>query len=119
MGELEYTIVVAATAYPRAWEVGKKHPGHLRTHIIYTALTLAIAILLVVANPMQGLTVFALPMLSGLLITAWATYDHHAGLPTDDDFSASYNTMNTAYNARDGKPGLPHSASPQTGCSLV
>lgn len=105
MSELEYTIVVAATAYPRAWEVGKKHPRHLRTHLIYTALTLAIAILLVVANPMQGLTVFALPILSGLLITAWATYDHHAGLSTDDDFSASYNTMNSAYNAMTGNLG--------------
>ncbi len=105
MNELEYTLAVAATAYPRAWKVGKKHPKHLRAHLIYTALTLTIAISLVAANPLQGLMVFALPMLTGLLITAWATYDHHAGLDSEDDFTASYNTMNSAYNLVTGNLG--------------
>jgi fatty acid desaturase len=105
MGELEYTFVVAATAYLRAWKVGKKHPRHLRTHLIYTCLTVAITILLVVANPMQGFMVFVLPMLTGLLITAWATYDHHAGLDSKDEFSASYNTMNPIYNFVTGNLG--------------
>ena len=105
MRELEYTLAIAATAYPRAWEVGKKHPKHLRTHLIYTALTLTIAISLVAANPLQGLMVFGLPMLTGLLITAWATYDHHAGLDSQDDFTASYNTMNSVYNLVTGNLG--------------
>jgi len=68
-------------------------------------LTLTIAISLVAANPLQGLMVFALPMLTGLLITAWATYDHHAGLDSEDDFTASYNTMNSAYNLVTGNLG--------------
>ena len=29
--------------------------------------------------------VFLLPMIIGLLITAWATYDHHAGLDEEED----------------------------------
>ena len=105
MSELEYTFAVAATAYPRAWKVGKKHPRHLRTHLIYTALTFTIAILLAAANPIPGFMVFALPMFTGLLITAWATYDHHAGLASKDEFSASYNTMNSVYNFVTGNLG--------------
>ena len=59
MAELEYTFAVAATAYPRAGKVGKKHPKHLRTHLVYTMLTLTITILLVATNPIQGFMVFA------------------------------------------------------------
>ncbi|MBO6657314.1 MAG: fatty acid desaturase [Pseudomonadales bacterium] len=105
MGELEYTIKVAATAYPRAWGVGKRYPRHLRTHLIYTALTLILAVALVVYQPLQGFILFIMPMLAGLLITAWATYDHHAGLPTEDDFTSSYNVMNKAYNVMTGNLG--------------
>ena len=105
MNELEYTLSVAATAYPRAWRVGKKYPKHLRTHLIYTALTFTTAVLLVLANPLQGIMVFILPMCTGLLITAWATYDHHAGLESKDEFSASFNTMNSAYNLVTGNLG--------------
>ncbi len=105
MGELEYTLSVAATAYPRAWTVGKRYPKHLRTHLIYTALTAVLVVGLLAYQPMQGFMVFVLPMITGMLITAWATYDHHAGLDSDDDFEASYNTMNSAYNMMTGNLG--------------
>jgi fatty acid desaturase len=106
MGELEYTLVVAATSYPRGFVVGKRYPKHLRTHLVYTALLLAIAAALTAYKPMQGLMLFVLPMISGLLITAWATYDHHAGLDEEEDhFKASYNTMNPLYNLVTGNLG--------------
>lgn len=105
MGEWEYTWKVAATAYYRGFLVGRRYPGHLRTHLIYTAVTLLLVALLVAFKPLQGLILFVVPMVVGLLITAWATYDHHAGLPTDDDFGASYNNMNPLFNLLTGNLG--------------
>ena len=105
MGELEYSLIVASTAYYRGYLVGKRYPKHYRTHLIYTALTVAIVASLVAYHPMQGMMLFVLPMITGLLITAWATYDHHAGLSTDDDFSASYNNMNPIFNIMTGNLG--------------
>ncbi|MEM7291069.1 MAG: fatty acid desaturase, partial [Pseudomonadota bacterium] len=46
MGEWEYTLNVAATAYYRGFQVGKRYPKHLRTHLIYTGLTAALVVLL-------------------------------------------------------------------------
>ena len=105
MGEWEYTWKVASTAYYRGFMVGRRYPRHLRTHLIYTAVTLALVCALVAYQPMQALILFVLPMITGLLITAWATYDHHAGLPTDDDFNASYNNMNPLFNLLTGNLG--------------
>lgn len=105
MGELEYTFKVAATAYYRGFLVGKRYPHHYRTHLIYTGVTLALVLALLIYQPMQAMILFVLPMLCGLLITAWATYDHHAGLPTEDDFTASYNNLNVTFNLLTGNLG--------------
>jgi fatty acid desaturase len=106
MGEWEYTWSVASTAYYRGYLVGKRYPKHYRTHLVYTAVTLALVTALVAYQPMQAFFLFVLPMIVGLLITAWATYDHHAGLPTDDDFNASYNNMNPLFNLLTGNLGF-------------
>lgn len=105
MGEWEYTWSVASTAYYRGYLVGKRYPNHYRTHLIYTVLCFAIVAGLVAYKPLQGIMLFVLPMITGLLITAWATYDHHAGLPTDNDFNASYNNMNPLFNILTGNLG--------------
>jgi len=105
MGELEYTLNVAGTSYYRGYLVGKRYPKHYRVHLIYTLLVLALVILLSAFKPMQATMLFILPMILGMLITAWATYDHHAGLETEDHFEASYNNMNTAFNLLTGNLG--------------
>ena len=105
MGVLEYTLNVAGTSYYRGYLVGKRHPKHYRTHLIYTAVVLAIVTALTIYDPVASLFVFILPMIGGLLITAWATYDHHAGLETDDDFEASYNQLNPIFNLLTGNLG--------------
>lgn len=106
MGEWEYTWSVASTAYYRGYVVGKRYPHHYRTHVIYTVATAALVLALLFFKPLQAMMLFAIPMVIGLLITAWATYDHHAGLPTDDDFCASYNNMNPLFNLATGNLGL-------------
>ncbi len=105
MGEWEYTWNVATTSYFRGFQVGKRYPRHLRTHLIYTAITVLLLATLVIYKPMQGLMLFLIPMIVGMFITAWATYDHHAGLPMEDDFTACYNNMNPVFNLVTGNLG--------------
>ena len=94
MGMLRYTLSVALTAYPRAYQVGKRHPRHQRGFLVYGLLIFALVAALVYLKPLQGVLLFALPMVTSLLYTSWVTYDHHAGLDSGDQFQASYNNLN-------------------------
>lgn len=106
MGVIEYTLVVAFTSYYRGFQVGRRYPKHLRVHLIYTFITLCLVTALVAYQPMQAMLIFVLPMVSGLLITAWATYDHHAGLSEKTDhFKASHNNLNPVFNFMTGNLG--------------
>lgn len=105
MGVIEYTFSVAATAYPRAYQVGRRYPQHQRAFVIYTGLTLLLVAALVAYRPLAGIMLFALPMVCSLLYTTWVTYDHHSGLDTDDHFQASYNNLNTVFNRLTGNLG--------------
>jgi fatty acid desaturase len=105
MGMLEYTVVTAVTAYPRAYRVGKRYPTQQRVFLFYTALTVLLVAGLVYLQPLQGLALFVAPMILSLLYTTWVTYDHHAGLPTEDEFQASFNNMNRWFNRLTGNLG--------------
>lgn len=105
MGVLAYTFNVAATAYPRAYEVGNKHKPQQRVFVVYTALTLLLVAGLVALKPLAAFFLFVLPMLCSMLYTAWVTYDHHAGLDTDDQFHASYSNLNVWFNRLTGNLG--------------
>lgn len=105
MGMIEYSISITATAYPRAYRVGTRYPRYQRDFLVFGALTALLVGGLVYAKPLQGLLLFALPMLCSLLFTAWVTFDHHAGLETDDPFQASYNIMNRWFNRLTGNLG--------------
>ncbi|NKB38599.1 MAG: fatty acid desaturase [Gammaproteobacteria bacterium] len=105
MGEFEYSFIVAATAYYRGYLVGKSHPKIQREYLLYSALTFLIVGLLIFYKPVAGLFLFALPMISGLLLTAWATYEHHAGLDLKDGFEASNNNVHPFFNLTTGNLG--------------
>jgi fatty acid desaturase len=105
MGVLQYTFTVAATAYPRAYQVGRRYVTHQRQFLIFTALTLLLVAGLVIYRPLPGLILFVLPMICSMLYTAWVTYDHHSGLDTDDHFQASYNNLNRMFNRITGNLG--------------
>lgn len=106
MGAWEYTFNVTLTAYYRGFKVGKRHPKQLRNYLLYTAVTLLLVTALMIYRPLPGLLIFALPMVIGLIITSWVTYDHHAGLDTQDHFEASYNNMNPLLNRLTGNLGF-------------
>ncbi len=105
MGEWEYTFIIALTAYPRGYQVGKRHPKAQRTFILYALLTFSIVALLTWYKPLAGFLLFVVPMIFGLIATSWATYDHHAGLDTDDAFAASYSNVGRLYNVLTGNLG--------------
>jgi fatty acid desaturase len=105
MGVVEYTLNVAATAYWRAFRVGQRHPKHQRVFLTWTAITLCLVAALTVYRPLPALFLFILPMITGPLYTSWVTYDHHAGLDTQDPFEASYNIVHPLFNRLTGNLG--------------
>jgi fatty acid desaturase len=105
MGVLEYTLMVSATAYPRAFRVGRRFPAHQRPFLIFSGLTLLLVAASIALKPLAGIMLFALPMVCSMLYTAWVTYDHHSGLDTDDHFEASYNNLNVWFNRLTGNLG--------------
>ncbi len=98
MKELEYTLITTVTAYYRGYLVGKKHPKPQRDFIIYSLITFAILGLLTWHQPLAALFIFILPMITGLLLTSWATYAHHTGLESENPFESSYNNTHRGYN---------------------
>ncbi len=105
MGVVEYTLIVALTAYTRGYHVGKRYPKQLKPFLIYTAITSVIVAILVWYKPVAGLMLFVLPMITSLLFTAYVTYDHHSGLDTENEFEASYNNLDPLFNRLTGNLG--------------
>ena len=105
MGEIEYTLIVAGTAYFRGFKVGARFPKLQKIFIFYTAITFSVVAVLTYFNPIAALFLFILPMITGLLLTAWATYEHHSGLDADNEFEASRNNLNRFYNIMTGNLG--------------
>ncbi len=106
MGVFEYTVNVALTAYSRGFQVGRGYPKQKQQFLLYSAITLLILLGLTILNPVNAIFVFILPMISSLLFTAWTTYEHHAGLDTDDQFAASRNNTSKWYNLITGNLGF-------------
>lgn len=123
MGALRYTLETALTAYPRAWKVGSKYPKYRKSMLFMGVLALAFLGLVLWWRPLAGFLVFVVPMLYTFIHTCYATYDHHAGLDTEDHSHASYNIRHKWYNILTGnlgfhtahhvKPGLHWSRLPE------
>lgn len=105
MGEMEYSLTTALTAYPRAFRVGLKHPKPLRIFLAMGALQVVLLGVLFWHDWYNALFVFLVPMALSLYLTAWATYFHHVGLDTKEHRDASYNILNRGYNLMTGNLG--------------
>jgi len=105
MGELEYSLKVASTAYYRGYQVGKAYPKIRKEFVLYGVITFVLVSMLVWYRPVPALFIFVLPMIFGLWLTAWVTYEHHAGLDADNEYEASYNNLQRWYNILTGNLG--------------
>ncbi|HEX8436163.1 fatty acid desaturase, partial [Archangium sp.] len=106
MGEVEYSLKTALTAYPRAFRVGREqHPRALRIFLAMGVLQVALLGVLFWHNWYNALFVFLLPMCVSIYVTSWATYFHHVGLETEKHEEASYNILHRGYNLMTGNLG--------------
>lgn len=105
MGEVEYTLNVAGTAYARCYKVGKRYPRQQRIFLSMCVVTFGLVGALAWYRPLPALFVFIIPMINALTLTSWATYGHHAGHSTDNHFVASVNTIHRVYNIVTGNLG--------------
>ncbi len=105
MGEIEYSFNVALTAYVRGFQVGKRYPKLQKTFVLFALLTFLIVAALSWYKPVAAFFLFILPMFVSLVLTAWVTFEHHAGLDTDNEFEASRNNLNRFYNFATGNLG--------------
>jgi len=106
MGEAEYSLKTALTAYPRAYRVGReRYPKALPIFLSMIAVQVALLGVLFWHNAYNALFVFLLPMCVSIYVTSWATYFHHVGLETAKHQEASYNIMHAGYNLMTGNLG--------------
>ncbi len=106
MGMFEYTFIITLTAYYRGYKVGKDYPKQQQQFLRYSALTVLLILGITIFKPVNALFVIILPMISSLIFTAWTTYDHHAGIDTQDQFAASNNITSKWYNWFTGNLGF-------------
>ena len=102
---LMYTWIIAITAYYRSWLVWKKHKKIQKYFLNMCFIQIFILGILIVLQPLQAICIFVIPMLWSLWLTAYATYDHHSGLESDDPYKSSYNIIAPWYNLITGNLG--------------
>lgn len=105
MGVKKYTLVVAGTAYFKAFRVGLSHPKEMRTFLGMGLISFAVLGGLFYHNPAGAVILFIIPGVIGLTMTAFMTYYHHSGLDTADHDAASYNITDPLFNWCTGNLG--------------
>lgn len=103
--EIGYTLEVAGTSHYRIFQVGLKHRTHLYDYLIMLALQIVLLAFLFWFNWFNALFIFLLPMIVGLTLTAWATYEHHSNLDTKNEYEGSRNILDPFYNLMTGNLG--------------
>lgn len=56
-------------------------------------------------HPLAGILIFLLPMVTGLFLAVYTTYDHHTGLESESHYESSYNITSPLYNMITGNLG--------------
>lgn len=104
-GPLMYTWIVSVTSSYRSWKVGKKYPQIQRYFLTMYSIQTVLLVGLIAYNPLAGILIFLLPMLTGILLTVYTTYYHHSGLESDNPYESSYNIVTPWYNIVTGNLG--------------
>ncbi len=97
-----YSWIIWITAYYRMLNVAKKHKKTRKYFLNMCFIQIFILSILIVLQPLQGIVLFVIPMITSLFLTAYGTYDHHSGLEQDDPYKSSYNITVPRYNILTG-----------------
>ena len=62
MGAIEYSVINSLSAYPRAFQVGKRFPKHQKPFLVMFFITLSILAFFFYHNWVNALFIFARPM---------------------------------------------------------
>ncbi len=100
-----YTWIVGFTAYSRSWKVGKKYPKIQRHFLSMMSVQWFLLVWLLAYHPLAGILIFLLPMITGLFLAVYTTYDHHTGLESESHYESSYNITSPIYNLITGNLG--------------
>jgi fatty acid desaturase len=100
MGRTEYTLNLLFRSAYDSILVGKRHPKVLRSLLLMHIPLLLVHLVLIWVNWQTYLAVFLLPSFIVLLYVYWLTYEHHAGLYTDNPYAGSRNRVGPVYNFR-------------------
>lgn len=98
MNRWQYCLYNTIMIYPGAFRVGQTHPKTFRRFLNWLVISNLILVALIIANPIQALIVFVIPMLLALIWLVDTTYDHHANLDVADELTATHNCINPLYN---------------------
>jgi fatty acid desaturase len=106
MGRLEYSIHLFLHHQVDIVRIGLRHRKYFRYFLLMKLPLWGLIGVGLWINPLATVFVFLLPGAATLFHTAWATYEHHSGLPQDDHINASRNRINPLYNVLTGNLGL-------------
>lgn len=98
MGRIEYTLHTFWHHQVDVYRVGRRHPTVFRNYLLMKIPCYAFLAVGFYLNPLNYLIVFFIPSLLALMHTCWATYEHHAGVHTDEHVEASVNRENALFN---------------------
>jgi fatty acid desaturase len=99
MGRIEYTIDLLLHHQIDIFRLGKRYPKYFRAFLLMKIPLWTLIGLALYYNPVNAVLCILLPGYITLAHTAWATYEHHAGIYPTDHHNSSYNNLNPAYNA--------------------
>jgi len=106
MGRVEYSFHLFFHHQFDIFRVGLRHPKYLRYFLLMKLPLWGLIGIGLWLNPLATVLIFLLPGVLTLLHSAWATYEHHSGLPLDGHHNASRNRTSPLYNALTGNLGL-------------
>lgn len=123
MGRIEYTIDLLLHHQLDILRIGRRYPKYLRAFWLMKIPLWTILGAALYFNPTNAMLCILIPGWITLAHTAWATYEHHAGIYPTDHEQSSYNILNDLYNrmtcnlgyhtAHHKRPGLHWSLLPE------
>lgn len=98
MGRWEYMFINSLRMYPEIIKISRHFPDLKRKFWLMFIVSNAVLATLIVYNPVNALIFFVVPMVLMILNLLDATYPHHSGIHSQDEYSASRNNMHWLFN---------------------